>query len=203
MSGEQFMRGRRNILISVYAIAIAGAFGCGRSPEQAPTTAPATQPVAVVVVPQPEPAALQVDQATVSFPAAILRLSISKGHINARLSSDDPPEAIQDNYHGNSFDLIMALNISDTSEIDHAVWEFAPTATLPTRESGYGIFLDGQRRRLHPQDVVASFSREGDRVVVDMKGVFFEYESAETGRPVNPPPRVLVQGRLVATVENK
>ncbi len=177
--------------------------GCGRPAEQAPTTAPATQPAVVVVVPQPEPATLQVDQATVLFPPAILRLSISKGHVNARLSSDDPPEAIQDNYHGNSFDLIMALNISDTSEIDHAVWEFAPAVAMPTRESGYGIFLDGQRRRLHPQDVVASFSRDGDHVIIDMKGVFFEYESADTGRPVNPPPRVLVQGRLVAVVDTR
>jgi hypothetical protein len=151
----------------------------------------------------PEAALLQVDQKNFSFPPAVLRLSVSKGHVNARLSSDDPPDAIQDNYHGNSFDLIMALNISDTSQIDHAVWEFPPAAAQPQRESGYGIFLDGQRRRLHPQDVVASFTREGDHVIIDMKGVFFEYQSADTGRPANPPPRVLVQGRLVAAIENQ
>jgi len=186
----------------VAALSAAILSGCNRPAAQATATQPATQPAQVVQTPV-ENAQLQVDNQTFSFPHAVLRLSVSKDHVNARLSSDDPPDAIQDNYHGNSFDLIMPLNnITDTSQIDHGVWEFPPTA-MPQRESGYGIFLDGQRRRLHPQDVVASFSRDGDRIVVDMKGVFYEYESTETGRPITPPPRVLVQGRLVATLEKQ
>jgi hypothetical protein len=190
------------LVIAAAAVEVAAeAGGCQRQTQHEPAAAPAAQAASVPAT-QPEAATLQVDQQPFLFPQAVLRLATSNGQVSARLSSDDPPEAIQDNYHGNSFDLIMALNIPDPDQIDRAVWEFA-AGSQPQRENGYGIFLDGQRRRLHPQEVVASFSRDGDRVVVDMKGVFFEYRSDDSARPSNPPPRVLVQGRLVASIEKQ
>jgi hypothetical protein len=172
-----------------------------RQPPQAPPAARVIEP-ATVPATQPQAVTLQVDQQPVVFPPAVLRLSVSGDHLNARLSTDDPPEAIQDNYHGNSFDLIMALNVPDAADIDKAVWAYTADPSVPAqRESGYGIFLDGQRTRLHPQDVLISFAREGDRILVDVKGMFFEYQSPDTARPTSAPPRVLVEGRLLANVE--
>ena len=190
------MKSSGMIALAVTAALLAG---CQKGSQHEPATAPVALPAPLPAT-QPAMATIQVDQQPVLFPQAVLRFSIQKGSVIARLSSDDPPDAIQDNYHGNSFDLIMALNISDPSQIDQAVWEFS-SDSQPQRESTYGIFLDGQRRRLHPQDVVASFSRDGDRVIVDVKGVFFEYGSDDPGRAANPAPRVLVQGRLDAVVD--
>jgi hypothetical protein len=195
------MSSRKTIALMVLAAGLATVL-FAVSNRQGSTEQPALPfaPVPPSPTTRPEMVTLQVDQEPVEFPAAVLRLSVSGDHLNARLSSDDPPDAIQDNYHGNSFDLIMALNVANADQIDKAVWAYTSDG-VPQRESGYGIFLDGQRRRLHPQDVVISFARDGDDVVVDMKGVFFEYESPDTGRPMGVPPRVLVQGRLRASVE--
>jgi hypothetical protein len=190
--------------------------GCDKGPAQTatPTTVPSTpimqmpqtQPVTVWVLDATQPvtdvsaAAISIGQKEFWFPQAVLRLESSRGRVNARLSSDDPPEAIQDNYHGNSFDLIMSLPISEAGQIDQATWNYA-TAATPQDESPHGIFLDGQRRRLHPENASATFQRDGDKVVVLLNGWFLMYDT--TGMERAAPMRVFVQGRLEATVAAK
>jgi hypothetical protein len=131
-------------------------------------------------------------------------LSSSRGVVSARVSSDDPPAAIDSGYHGNSFDLVMPLNVADQSQIDDAVWKFS-TDSAEQRESAHGLFLDGQRLRLHPQDASAHFQKQGDKLIVDLEGFFFETQvtdaAADTIRPAAAPKRVWVQGRLVAALQ--
>jgi hypothetical protein len=199
---------------AITMIVSAGLFvGCQRSGETTtiPATAPAApiaqsppvQPVAEIPATapatQPELATLLIDSQGYSFPRAVLRLSVLHGRVVARLSTDDPAAAIEQGYSGNSFDLNMPLNIDDPDKIDSAHWRFTASAP-PQRESDRGIFLDGQRQRLHPQDVGARFQRDGDRITVMLSGFFLLYQNTPSERSFVPPRRVYVQGRLEAIV---
>ena len=45
-----------------------------------------------------------------------------------------------------------------------------------------GIFLDGQRRHLQPDDVLVKFDRRGDQLVAQVMGQFRAYETGHAGR---------------------
>lgn len=215
------------------ALAAFSAAGCDRDahPMAVGPAAPATRPVAVAVPatfpatepsaaadattqpsvphqataqqPAVEEASLIVGTQQVWFPPALLRLTPADGRLTARLTSDDPPTAIEENYHGNSFDLDMALDVSDASEIGQAVWVYKSVSSEQQDDSPHGVFLDGQRRRLHPQDVVAQFQRQGPKVAVTVRGWFLLYDTDHGDRPFALPQRVFVQGRLLAAVPEK
>jgi hypothetical protein len=199
----------RIVTMALFAALLAG---CERGPRQepAPTAppppvaeAPATQPIvqipATMDTTEPFEATLAINQQEYSFPAAILRLEQSGRHVNARLITDDPPTAIEEDYHGDSFDLVMKLNISEPGQIDGADWKYSDRGVERQDESAHGLFLDGQRHRLHPQDVEARFQQQGEKVMVRLSGWFLLYESSGSERSA-PPRRVYVQGNLAATV---
>jgi hypothetical protein len=171
--------------------------------------APATEPYAEVTLAEapatqaatePAQSELSIGRKDFYFPPAVLHFSSSNGRVSARLITDDPPAAIETGYHGNSFDLIMALDIADASQIDGAAWTYSAPPAAGTEESAHGIFLDGQRQRLHPQQVTAQFSRQGDKVNVHLSGWFSYYDSAQTDRSFGPPKRVRVEGTLETNV---
>jgi hypothetical protein len=207
------------------AMVAVGLLGCDGGSRQtaAPTTnpvaapvvvvspAPSTQPVTVTLLESPATApATQPAQSTLNiglkefaFPQAVLRFSKSGGLVIARLMTDDPPAAIEADYRGNSFDLIMSLDIADPSRIDQAVWKYTSGANVREDDSPHGIFLEGQRLRLHPQDVTARFQQDGDKVIVDLSGWFLLYDSTVNDRPFAQQRRVLVQGRMETTVSKQ
>jgi hypothetical protein len=191
MNGGRVIAG----ILSLTALA-----GCQRG--VAPAEAPATAPISQAPATRPDAATLLIDHQTYWFPPAVLRLAASHGKLSARLSTDDPPTAIEQDYRGNSFDLTLPLNIDDPALIDQAACHVA-TGGLPKRESDRGIFLDGQHRRLHPQDTTAQFHRQGDKIVVTLSGYFLLYQNSPLDRSFASPQRVYVQGQLAASVPEK
>ena len=161
--------------------------------DESPATIPSTEPAV---------STLTVGAESFTFPPAVLRLTESRGHVIARLMTDDPPEAINEDYRGNSFDLIMSLNIADPQSISGAEWKYIDAAPAAQDESAHGIFLDGQRRRLHPQNVTAQFESRAGRITVRIWGTFLAYDSTPTGRAATPQ-KVMVQGKLETSPPEK
>src|SRR4051812_23839538 len=95
--------------------------GCDRAPVQplspngSPTTVPTTAPTTTASVApaasQPAPSLININGHSTVFPAARMRLESDGQHVVALVFSDDPKDALKDNYIGNSFYLRMELDI--------------------------------------------------------------------------------------------
>jgi len=162
-----------------------------------PSTVSASQSAAIVA----KPAVITIDYQHFDFPPARMRLRVEDDKIVALLHSDDPPEAIEDTYTGNSFYLEMPLEISDRSEIASAEWKFkAPTSDRA--ESANGIFIEGMRQQLQPFDVQVAFEAQDPAtgmMTVYLSGHFLLFDSKE---PAAPGRLVLVGARFNAKVES-
>jgi hypothetical protein len=194
------------------ALAAGWLAGCQRGAPQPPAaaTAPATQPATLpATAPASRPATrpamamLIIGGQDFWFPQAALRLRPVRHHLEARLSTNDPETAIERNYQGNSFDLNMPLAITKPGQLAKAVWHYMAPADVKQDESAHGIFLDGQSRRLHPQDVTVRFQPHGRRVTVDLSGWFLLYQSTAVEGSFTPPQRVFVHGELDAALAGK
>jgi hypothetical protein len=154
-----------------------------------PATAPATQPMAT----------LDIDGKAVEFPPAKLVITKKSGGIDAILCSDDPPNAIQSNYSGNSFMIEMKLDIDDPADLPAAVWEFKTDKREP-QDSTTGIFLNGSKRQMQPADVRVTFAKDGDHVVASVGGKFLLFDSTDVSAPVQ---LVDVKGKLNSVVHEQ
>ena len=162
-----------------------------------PTTAPSTQ---AAIAPTTQPSTIMIDGKTYSFPPAKLRVSKADGHVVARLYSNDPKDAMGDNYHGNSYDLMMQLDdIDSPTEIYNAVWQFK-AVSHDSPSTPYGIFLDGVRFQLTPSVVTAHFIGDSLIVRVDVEGQFMRLDQTDA---TDAPRATYVTGRLLAPVEYK
>jgi hypothetical protein len=203
---------RRCCLIAILIVAGMG-LGCDQpksatpSPSPAttaPATAPATQPVAQAPSTQPatQPAVseLMIDGQVYSFPGAKIRVGKSGSHVIARLYSDDPKAALDDDYKGNHYDVQMRLDdIADPQFLYTSAWQFkAPSAEYS--DSPYGIFLDGMRYQLQPLDVSARFLGTMAQVHIDLEGQFLLFDDSDKTAA---PKAVYVKGSLLAPVEYK
>lgn len=156
-----------------------------------PTTAPASQPLS---------SQLFIDDQPVRFPQARLRVSKSNGHVIARLYSNDPKAAINDDYQGNSYDLVMHLDdIREPQQVYLSQWQFSARSREYV-ETPYGIFLDGIRHQLQPINVTAKFLGDMTMVRIDLDGQFLQFDSSDPNQPGKP---VQVRGSLLAAVEYK
>lgn len=171
----------------------------------APDAPPAAEVPPVAAAPQ-EPAAptnlvLLIDDRLVEFPAARLHLTRTAEGVSARLYSDDPDEAIRDNYTGNSFYLQMPLAISDPNKVDQSSWTYKAPNSDKSRKPD-GIYLDGTRTHLQPFDVEALFEREGAPagLKVEISGQFLTFDDADAP---GTPRFVTVWGRLPVTVDEE
>jgi hypothetical protein len=129
---------------------------------------------------QPAVAFLMIDGKLQQFPPALLRLRSKDGQVSALLCTDDPPEAINDTYKGNSFYLPMSLDITDASAIGTAEWKFQ-AASSDHVDSLEGIFLHGARLQLQPLDVVVDFAGGEPKVTVSMQGRFLVASTVRDG----------------------
>ena len=141
-----------------------------------------------------------IDGKPYSFPPARLRVSKIDGHVTARLYTNDPKAALGEDYRGNGFDLVMKLDdITEPTEVYTSIWQFkAPSANYV--ESPYGIFLEGIRFQLQPDDVTAQFLGDVLQVRVHLSGKFLEFDQTDAHQP---PKSVYVDGYLLAPVEYK
>jgi len=153
----------------------------------APSTQPATLPSAFMII----------DQKRTDFPAAKLRVSATDGKVVALLYSDDPKDAISDQYTGHSFYFEMDLDVPEVKEFITAVWRFTAD-TNDRQDTPYGIFLDGHRRQLQPLDVKVQFDPSplgADVTTVWLSGRFLELNIEDPGKPAREVP---VTAQLVA-----
>jgi hypothetical protein len=136
------------------------------------------------------------------FPPAKLRVSSSDGKVLALLFSDDPKDAISDQYTGHSFYLEMELDVPEPKDFLSAAWHF--TADSHDRQdTPYGIFLDGHRRQLQPMDVRVKFEPSpfgSDVTTVWLKGTFLEINIQDPGTP---PREAEVSAQLAAKTSVK
>jgi hypothetical protein len=174
------------------------------SPPVAVNVAPATEPMAAIAAPATVPATqpmatLDIGGNAVEFPPAKLVITKKSGGIDAILCSDDPPNAIQSNYAGNSFMIEMKLDIEDPADLPTAVWEFKTDKREP-QDSTTGIFLNGSKRQMQPADVRVTFAKDGDHLVASVGGKFVLFDSTDVSAPVQ---LVDVNGKLNAVVHEQ
>jgi hypothetical protein len=166
------------------------------SPPPTSTTAPASAPATTRASARPS-ATMNVNGTPFVFPPARIRLDEEDGHVVALLYSDDPREALKDNYTGNSFYLRMELDITAPADLAAARWHFAAPSTAQQEDSPYGVFLTGRKIQLQPYKVDAAFKRDGDVTLV-LVGQFQLLDS----KPEHSPPRmVVVEAKLSAKLD--
>lgn len=155
------------------------------------TTEPTGATAVVAAYPQRPPSTLSIDGRDVAFPAAKLALiSHGTGGFTLRLCTDDPPNAIDPGYTGNSYVLDMQLAMDRLTDLPVASWDHKPT---DGDDSASGIYLHGCREQYRPRDVHVTFAKNGDELLVYVTGAFLHSDEAN---PNVPPDRVQVSGCL-------
>ena len=202
---------RRSTIRFVQSTAIAAAvcvslLGCGKHSDSSatsdsnPPTATTTVAANPTSAPSSQPAAsLEIDGKPVAFPPAKLVITKKAGGLEAILCSDDPPNAIDPGYTGNSFMIEMKLDVDDPADLPTAVWEYKTEKQSP-RDSTTGIFLNGARRQMQPSDVRITFEKQGDRMVAMVNGKFLLFDTQDVAAPVQV---VDVKGKLDAAVREQ
>jgi hypothetical protein len=146
-----------------------------------PASAPATQPAeATKAAP---PIAMRIEDRLIEFPPAKLRVGTTDGKVIALLYSDDPKDAIKDQYAGNSFYFQMELDADDVKHFADSDWRFKASSNEQT-DSPYGIFLDGHRQQLQPVEVTVSFESVGaNQTLITLSGQFLLVNVQDTTKP--------------------
>jgi hypothetical protein len=149
-----------------------------------PATAPAPQvaipPAAATQAAEaadnaPDGCIMMINQQPIQFPPARLRIKSDHDKVTAILYSDDPKDALNNNYTGNGFYFTLALDVSD-AQFDHATWVHQ-SETSERTDSPYGIFLDGHRRQLQPLDVrIRLLPAASGGMKVEMAGTFLSVD---------------------------
>lgn len=134
------------------------------------------------------------------FPRARLRVEDDGQQLNALLFSDDPPQAIKDDYTGNSFYLRMSLGVPDISNLHVARWEHK-ARSAQREDSPFGIYLSGRKVQLQPYDVQASFA-PGDQntTIVHLWGQFLLWNNMDSS---GLPQTVTLNAELPVMVESE
>lgn len=96
-------------------------------------------------------------QSTV-FPPARLRIESDGQRLIALLFSDDPRDALKDNYTGNSYYLRMPLDVSELDELAAATWQFTASSSADREDTPYGIYIGGRKAQLTPFQVTGRFA---------------------------------------------
>jgi hypothetical protein len=148
---------------------------------------PTTQPRSVILI----------DQKRYEFPAAILQIRQKGERLSALLLSDDPKDAIDENYHGNSFFLHMPVDAADIKDLTSTAWHYVAPSSERS-DTPDGIYLDGNRRQLEPSNITVRFQGDKPAMEIDLSGTFLMYDT----RDENAAPKVAnVNGHLVAQVK--
>ncbi|HVT88129.1 MAG TPA: hypothetical protein VHD56_04695 [Tepidisphaeraceae bacterium] len=172
---------------------------CERRNDPVPTTnisEPAATQTAILPTTMPVlPAAISIDQQIYEFPPASVLLINRDDQIIAQLSTDDPPQATQDDYAGNSFYLEMPLDVTGNT-LGDAQWQYK-TADMEREEGITGIFLNGRKKVLQPFDVRVGFNSSSSPMLVLINGTFLLFDNQDAQAPVQ---KVSITGQFPARV---
>jgi hypothetical protein len=168
--------------------------------DDAAQTAAATQPAGRSSDTQPASSFLTVDGRITKFPSARLRLTKTDDGVRALLFSDDPKEAISASYGGNSFYFDVPLKIAEPAEIAEADYSYRAPSSDSEEDSPNGIFLNGMRVHLQPQDIVITFDGDSPKVMAHVAGRFLVVNTTAQSAPGQFVP---VTGTLFMTAEVK
>lgn len=140
---------------------------------------------------------LTIGDRAIAFPRARIFVAQVQPHVNLLLFSDDPRQAVEDDYTGNRYFFQIQLDIDDIAQLGSADWHFEAMSTAHA-DSPNGVFLDGDRKHLQPYKVDLAFSGSAPTIQVALSGQFLLFETRQT----NTAPRVVwVQGTFVADLE--
>jgi hypothetical protein len=166
----------------------------------AATTNPTTEPSTA----RPR-AVMAIDQRRYEFPPAILRVKHKNEKLLVLLMSDDPKDALDDNYAGNSFYLEMPVEAADLKDLSSAVWNYAAPSSERS-DSPDGIFLDGNKQQLQASNVTVRFEADATdpehpkAMAVDITGTFLMFDTHDDNVPAKLVP---VVAHLAAEVKLK
>ena len=184
---------KRIAQILALGLSVATVAGCSRSQTAGPTSQPtgnaqvssATIPPAAPPTTAPivrTPATILIDQKPLPFPPAVLQIRNRDGQLMAVLMSDDPKEAINEDYHGNSFYLEMPLEITDEKDLADYVYRYDSPSSDRT-DSPNGIFLDGNRQQLQPATMQVKFQGDENSMQILLSGQFLQFDPPMTASP--------------------
>lgn len=140
-----------------------------------PATIPATQPST-----EPSASLMVIDERIYSFPPARLRVRQKRAGdpVVAVLFSDDPKNAIDDNYTGNSYYMEMMLDVAGPDELGQAIWTYKSPSSARMNSTN-GIFLNGIRTQLQPLEVRVEFEPRGNEMGVILQGHFLLFDAGD------------------------
>jgi hypothetical protein len=163
--------------------------GCDRSQVAAPTTqasatqaSSATRPAVATPRAAAEPASILIDDKPYDFPPVTLVLGPGENdQMQATIFTDDPPEAAEKDYAGNSLYLEMNPEIPADNTLAGAQWDFQATNAEQVDEVN-GVFLQGRRYWLQPNQVHVEFHNSESPVKISLSGTFvmFDQEAADS-----------------------
>lgn len=165
---------RAALLAGIILVAPGGCERPSASPAPADTPSPATVPVVsdpatLPAASQPVSSIMHLGGQPTIFPPARLRIESDGQRLVALLFSDDPRDALKDNYTGNSYYLRMPLDVSDQEELGQATWQFTAPSGADREDTPYGIYIGGRKAQLTPFQVMGRFRVDeaaGDTVVM-------------------------------------
>lgn len=123
---------------------------------------PASQPL--VETPAATRAVLMIDGRQVEFPPARIILDKKGTRLSARMFSDDPKDALDADYAGNSFYFEMALE-ADPEQPGMWLWRYKSQGAEPA-ESPNGVYLRGLKTHLQPFDVLVEVDQSSPKRAV-------------------------------------
>jgi hypothetical protein len=159
------------------------------SASRAAATSPATTQAAESL--------LNIDGTLVLFPAAKLRIDEADGKVVARLFSDDPQHALDENYDGNSFYLQIEIDPADAKDLDGVTLKYSAPGT-ERDDTPYGVFLEGRRWVLQPANLTFTFAGSAPSVDVAMNGTFLLFDTSDATAK---PKQATVTGKISAAVQ--
>ena len=95
--------------------------------------------------------------------------------------------------------LGSSTGITPVAELASAQWLYKSRSS-EREDSPFGVFMEGRRWHLQPDDVRADFTGEGASLEVSLRGTFLLFDSHDTRAPGR---RVLVSGTFPALVQTR
>lgn len=183
------------MLVSLLAICVVGCDKGSSPPATAPVVEPAEHPT-TTSQPSTRPArplaAMMIDQQQMNFPAAVLRLRPQDDQLHPTLSSDDPKEALDRDYKGNSFYFELPGTFSELADITQKPFNFV-SESKEREDSPTGIFLQGNHYQLQPVNVKLELRGDAEHMEAWIAGTFLMFDLQDDAVPEK---LVAVAGRL-------
>lgn len=148
-------------------------------------SAPASLPTAIF---------LEIDGKQYPFPPVSLIFHAEDGKQLVEMVTNDPPEAGQEDYEGNSMFLSMLMDASADESLAGARWDYQASNT-ELNETGIGIFLHGEHKALQPYDVLAELKNGDSPITVSITGTFLLFDEQDEK---SPPRKVEIRAEWVA-----